>query len=94
MNAKSDVEGLQRAYARDNGTYIRNTTMLVAGTKDCPHDAWDDVSIIPFQATCNSLRYINADEAVNHNDSLYPDTNITSTVGHALGGSAVFVGMK
>ena len=34
----SDVEGLQRAYARYNGIYIRNNTMLVAGTKDFPQD--------------------------------------------------------
>ena len=60
----SDVEGLQRAYARTNGVYIRNNTMFVAGTKDFPQDHWDDVSKIPFRATNNSLRYINADKAL------------------------------
>ena len=63
--------------------------MLVAGTKDFPHDAWDDVSKLPFQTTYNSLRYINADKALNNNDSLYPDNKITSIVGHSLGGSVV-----
>ena len=43
LNAMSDVEGLQRAYARDNGMYVRTTTMVVAGTKDFPQEAWDDV---------------------------------------------------
>ena len=37
----------------------------------------------------NSLRHINADEALNHNDSLCPDHRITSIVGHSLGGSVV-----
>ena len=62
--------------------------MVVAGTKDFPPDAWDDVSKILFQKY-NSLRYINADEALNHNDSLCPDHRITSIVGHSLGGSGV-----
>ena len=64
----SDVEGLQRASARTNGVYIRNNIMFVAGTKDFPQDHWDDVSKIPFQATNNSLRYLNADKALKQND--------------------------
>ena len=63
--------------------------MLVAGTKDFPHDAWDDVSKIPFQTTYNLLGYINAEKALKHNDSLYPDHKLTSIVGHSLGGSVV-----
>ena len=43
---------------------LRKHIMFVAGTKDFPHDAWDDVSKIPFQTTYNSLRYINADKAL------------------------------
>ena len=66
----SDVEGLQRAYARTNGVYIRNNTMFVAGTKDFPHDHWDDVSKLPCQTTNNSLRYINADKALKQNDGV------------------------
>ena len=88
-NAVSDVEGLQRAYARDNGKCIRSTTMFVAGTKDFPHGGWDDVSNIPFQTTYNSIRYMNADKALTTNDSLYTDHQITSIVGHSSGDSVV-----
>ena len=63
--------------------------MFVAGTKDFPHDAWDDVSKLPFQTTYNSLRYINADTALNNNDTLYPDHKLTSIVGHSFCGSLV-----
>ena len=63
--------------------------VLVAGTKDFPHDAWDDVSKLPFQTTYNSLRYNNADKALTTNDSLYQDNEVTSIVGHSLGGSVV-----
>ena len=63
--------------------------MFVAGTKDFPHDARDDVSKLPFQTTHNALRYINADKALKHNEALYPDHKLTSIVGHALGGSVV-----
>ena len=37
----SDVEGLDRAYARDNGIDIRNNTMVLSGTKDWPQDQWE-----------------------------------------------------
>ena len=50
-----------------------NNTMFVARTKDFPHDAWDDVSKLPFQTTYNSLRYINADKAF-HNMTHYIQT--------------------
>ena len=63
--------------------------MFVSGTKDFPHDAWDDISKLPFQITYNSLRYINADKALTNNDSLYPDHKLTSIVGHSCGGSVV-----
>ena len=63
--------------------------MFVAGTKDFPHDAGDDVSKLPFQTTYNSLRYINADKALNNNDTLYPDHKLTSIVGHSFCGSLV-----
>ena len=63
LKSLSDVEGLQRAYARTNGVYIRNTTMFVAGTKDFPQDHWDDLSKIPTNTVYNTLRYINADKA-------------------------------
>ena len=63
--------------------------MVVAGTQDFPHDAWDDVSKLPFLTTYNSLRYINAVEASKNDGSLYPDHRITSIVGRELGGSVV-----
>ena len=45
LNAMTDVEGLDRAYARDNGSCIRNTTMVVSGAKDFPQVHWDDLKI-------------------------------------------------
>ena len=80
----SDVEGLHRAYARDNGIFNRNNIMFVAGTKDFPQDHWDDFSKIPIHTTYNTLRYINAGKAVTTNDALYPNQQLTSIVGHSL----------
>jgi hypothetical protein len=88
LNAMTDVEGLDRAYARDNGQYIRNTTMFVRGTKDFPQDHWDDLKI-PFNLTAESLRYRNADKALKNNELLNPEQTTTSLVGHSLGGSVV-----
>jgi hypothetical protein len=88
LNALTDVEGLHRAYARDNGIYIRNTTMFVSGTKDFPQDHWDDLKI-PFHETSKTLRYINADKALKNNELLNPDQKITSLVGHSLGGAVI-----
>jgi predicted alpha/beta hydrolase family esterase len=63
--------------------------MVVSGTKDFPQDHWDDISKIPFNLTAESLRYRNADKALNNNELLNPEQNITSLVGHSLGGSVV-----
>lgn len=84
----SDVEGLQRAYERPNGVYIRNNTMFVAGTRDL-HDWYDDFTKIPTNTTYNALRYRNADKALKQNDELNPDSKITSLVGHSLAGAVV-----
>ena len=84
----SDVEGLQRAYARPNGVYIRNNTEFVAGSRDT-QDWYDDFTKIPFNKTYNALRYINADKALKQNDADNPNSKITSLVGHSLAGSVV-----
>ena len=86
LNAMTDVQGLDRAFARDSGNYVRNTTMFVSGTKDFPHDHWDDLGM-PFNVTAESLRQRNADEALNYNPQ------VTTLVGHSLGGS-VFLEMQ
>jgi hypothetical protein len=78
LNAMTDVQSLDKAYSRDTGLYIRNDTMLVAGTKDFPQDHWDELKI-PFNLTPESLRYRNADNAFKYNPP------ITSVVGYALG---------
>ena len=51
LSSLTDVEGLDRAYARDHGIYIRSntTSMIVNGTKDFPQDHWGDISKIPFK---------------------------------------------
>jgi hypothetical protein len=89
LNAMTDVEGLHRAYARENGIYIRNNTMFVSGTKDFLQDHWDDISKNTFNLTAESLRYRNADKALKNNELLNPEQHITSLVGHSLGGSVV-----
>ena len=43
--------------------------MLVAGATDFPQDHWDCLSTIPTGTTYNTLRYINADKALNNNDA-------------------------
>ena len=63
--------------------------MFVAGTKDFPQDHWDDITKIPTNTAYNTLRYINADKALQNNDLLYPDHKITSLVGHSLAGCVV-----
>ena len=68
LNPLSDVEEVQRAYARDNGIYIRNNTMFVAGAEDVPQHHWDDVSKIPTSTVYNTLRYINAGKALKTTD--------------------------
>jgi hypothetical protein len=88
LNALTDTEGLHRAYARDNGIYIRNNTMFVSGTKDFPQDHWDDLKI-PLHRTNETLRYINADKALKNNELLNPDQKITALVGHSLGGAVI-----
>lgn len=78
----SYVEGLGRAYVRDNGIFIRNTTMCVARTKDFPQDHWGDLKI-PYNLTAESLRYRSVDKALTDNQQL------TSLVGHSLAGSVI-----
>jgi hypothetical protein len=52
--------------------------MFVSGTKDFPQDHWVDISKIPFNLTAESLRYRNADKALNNNELLNPEQQITS----------------
>ena len=70
----SGVEGLQRAYARTSGVYIRNSTMFVADTKDFPQDHWDDLTKIPTNTAYNTLQYINADKAFKQHVCCYIQT--------------------
>jgi hypothetical protein len=78
----TDIQGLDKAYARDNGIYTRINTMFVAGTKDFPQDHWDDLQI-PVSLTAESLRYRNADKSLNDNP------HIPSLGGHSLGGAVI-----
>ena len=82
LNALTDVECLDRSYARDHGLDIRNHSMFVSGTEDWPQDHWDGAKI-PFTLTAESLRSRSADKALNNHESLYPGQTITSLVGHA-----------
>jgi hypothetical protein len=45
LHAMTDVQGLDRAYALDNGICIRNATMFVSGNKDFPQDHRGDLKI-------------------------------------------------
>ena len=88
LNAMTGIEGLDRAYARDKGSYSGNHTMLVSGTKDFPQDHWDDLKI-PCNLTAESLRYRNSDKAWQRNEALYTNQQITSLVGYSLGGAVI-----
>ena len=50
-----DREGLDRAYARDDGVYVDGETEYIAGTKSFG-DVIDDLSI-PFGMTRGTARY-------------------------------------
>ena len=82
LNPLTDVQGFDRACARDNGIYIRNTIMFVSGAKDFPRDHGDDLKS-KFNLTAESLRYSNVDKALNDN------SQSASLVGHSVGGSVV-----
>ena len=84
----TSIEGLDRAYARDEGSYSGNNIIFVSGTKYFPQDHWDDLKI-PCNLTAESLRYRNADKALQNNEALYTNQQITSLVGHSLGGAVI-----
>ena len=63
--------------------------MLVSGAKDWPQDHWDKLKIPFINLTAESLRCRNAHQTLTTNEALYTDQNITSLVGHSLGGSFV-----
>ena len=58
----TDVQGLNTAYATDNGMYSRNTIMVVSGTQDFPQDHWDALKI-KVGLTAESFTYRIADKA-------------------------------
>ena len=69
--------GLDKAYASENATYIKNDTMYIAGTRNL-RDVYDDITKLPFGLTKYSNRYKQADDVLKDNP------NVTKLVGHSL----------
>jgi len=74
-----DREGLDQAYARDDGVYVVGDTEYIAGTKSFG-DAVDDLSI-PLGMTNRTARYRDASR------TLAANPKIRRVVGHSLGGA-------
>ena len=69
--------GLDKAYASENATYIKDDTMYIAGTRNL-RDVYDDITKLPFGLTKYSDRYKQADDVLKDNP------NVTKLVGHSL----------
>ena len=69
--------GLDKAYASENATYIKDDTMFIAGTRNL-RDVYDDITKLPFGLTKYSDRYKQADDVLKDNP------NVTKLVGHSL----------
>jgi len=74
-----DREGLDRAYARDDGVYVAGDTEYIAGTKSFG-DAVDDLSI-PLRMTRGTARYESAAR------TLAANPQVRRVIGHSLGGA-------
>ena len=75
----TDKIGLHKAYDANGKLYAHDSTLYIAGTSTW-QDVWDDLKI-PFHLTSKSDRYQNAHKYLEDH------RNITSLVGHSLGGS-------
>ena len=74
-----DREGLDRAYARDDGVYVDGSTEYIAGTKSFG-DAVDDLAI-PLHMTNRTARYKSAAR------TLAANPQVRRVIGHSLGGA-------
>ena len=78
----SDEEGLKRAYDTKDGLYQHYNKLFIAGTKDWPGDAIDDLKL-PFDDTSNKTkRGRDADAYYRSHQS-----DIDVVIGHSLGGA-------
>jgi hypothetical protein len=77
----SDQEGLKRAYEAKDGLYQHYNKLFIAGTKDWPGDAIDDLKL-PFDDTLNKTkRGRDADKYYRSHHE------IDTVIGHSLGGA-------
>jgi hypothetical protein len=77
----SDEEGLKRAYEARDGLYQHYNKLFIAGTKDWPGDAIDDLKL-PFDDTLNKTKRGRDADAYyrSHHE-------IDTVIGHSLGGA-------
>ena len=77
----SDEEGLKRAYEAKDGLYQHYNKLFIAGTKDWPGDAIDDLKL-PFDDTLNKTKRGRDADAYyrSHHE-------IDTVIGHSLGGA-------
>ena len=77
----TDEEGLKRAYDTKDRLYQHYNKLFIAGTKDWPGDAIDDLKL-PFDDTSNkTTRGRDADKYYR------PHHEIDTVIGHSLGGA-------
>jgi len=99
----SDEEGLKRAYDTQDGLYQHYNKLFIAGTKDWPGDAIDDLKL-PFDDTLNNTKrgrdadayyrsHHELDTVIGHRrgrdaDAYYRSHHeIDTVIGHSLGGA-------
>ena len=76
----SDEEGLRLAYETKNGLYQHFNELFIAGTKDWPGDAIDDLKL-PFDTLNKTKRGRGADAYYRSHHE------IDTVIGHSLGGA-------
>ena len=77
----TDEEGLKRAYEATYGPYQHYNKLLIAGTKDFPHDHTDDWKLLFDDALNKSKRGRDADAYYRSHHE------INTVIGHSLGGA-------
>lgn len=79
MGVSGVVPGLDQAYRRQNGLFVKNNTLYIAGTKS-PKDVHDDMTLMAAGAS-STQRFADAAALIESRD------DIQFVTGHSLGGA-------
>ena len=77
----TDEEGLKQAYGSKDGVHQHCNELFVAGTRDWPGDAFDDLKLLMNDTLNKTKRGRDADAYYRSHHE------IDSVIGHCLGGS-------